>query len=79
MSAFISKKSLSLELKKGGKKEEEGVAEVHSVHAHRFIGPVSASFQDKKLPFVLLLFCFLRGDSIQYTTKESKRVRNENK
>lgn len=55
------------------------MAEVHSVHAHRFIGPVSASFQDEKLSFVLLLFCFLRGDSIQYTTKESKRVRNENK
>lgn len=71
---------MSLELKKGGKKRGGGVAEVHSVHAHRFIGPVSAPFQDKK-PFLcmLLLFRFLRGGSIQYTTKERKRVRNENK
>lgn len=57
------------------------MAEVHGVHAHRFIGPVSAPFQDKKLFFffVLLLFGFLRGDSIQYTTKERERVKNENK
>lgn len=63
MSAFISKKSLSLEFKK--KKKGEGVAEVHSVHTHRFIGPVSAFFLDIKLfVVVLLLFYFLKSDSI---------------
>lgn len=64
MSAFISKKkNPSLELKKK-KERSRGVAEVHGVHTQRFIGLVTVSFQEKKPFFLLLIFCFLRDDSI---------------